>query len=203
MFHMNKIIKKGLLLFAGIMALTAFAVPAMASAANWGVPNTNHTLTSSAIVLTSGTPTPGALQCTSAQYGVHVRTPASSTLDITSATLSGCTGTSGAWASCNWVLTAAGLPWTATAASTSSVTVNANFTVNVTNQPGNATGCILAGNGLVLAGPIPAGTWNAAAHSLTFPSGTATLRLSFMGSFVANVNESAVFTDPLHTLTLA
>ena len=50
---MKKLSKKGVLLFAGAMAVCAFAMPAMASASSWGVVGTHHTLTSSNLGFTT------------------------------------------------------------------------------------------------------------------------------------------------------
>ena len=50
---MKKFSKKGVLLFAGAMAVCAFAMPAMASASSWGTVGTHHTLTSSNLGFTS------------------------------------------------------------------------------------------------------------------------------------------------------
>ena len=41
---MKKFSKKGVLLFAGAMAVCAFAMPSMASASSWGVVGSHHTL---------------------------------------------------------------------------------------------------------------------------------------------------------------
>jgi hypothetical protein len=164
---MNKI-KKGVLL-ASVMAVAAFAMPAMASAANWGIPNTNQNLSGSnfGFVITEPGVAYGFGACTGVGLGVHVRAPASSTLDITSATGFTCAGF-GVLANCNVTATPTALPWTASGASTTDVTLNTiKYTVVFTSSGGS---CAFAGASFSLEGTLTGGVWNAAGHSVTYSS---------------------------------
>ena len=114
-------------LIAAITAMAAFAVPSMASAATWKPLNTNKTLTStnSAKYIAQTTPDNYSFECSNSTLGVHVRTPASSTLDITSASFTGCVDTGQFPCTGTAVtVTATGLPW-----STAGVTFNEHLQV--------------------------------------------------------------------------
>jgi hypothetical protein len=165
---MKKTMTKSALLFASIMALAAFAMPSMASAATWG-PNTfNHTLTGSFIpttVLTNSN-----FICNSSLV-VHARVPASSTLDITSATFSSCHGNVGIGADCNVTAVASGLPWTANGTSTSDVQINiTDIAATYSNDPAHPGQCTVIGRVAHLSGTLTGGAWTAANHKVTYAS---------------------------------
>ena len=107
-----KIIKKTTLI-AAVAAMAAFAVPSMASAAGWAPLNTNKTLTATSSVrfYVSGQYHGLSFTCSNSTLGVHVRTPASATLDITSASYTGCIADQSP--TCTATVTPTGLPWTA------------------------------------------------------------------------------------------
>jgi hypothetical protein len=164
---MKKTMTKSTLLFASIMALAAFAMPSMASAANWGPFNTNHTLNGYIYVST------GALYNTvscSGSLGVHVRAPVASTLDITSASFSSCSVSIGQGVDCNVTATASGLPWTAIGTSTSDVRINVtDMTFTYSQKPGGPS-CTLSGGVGHVSGTLTGGAWSAAAHKVTYAS---------------------------------
>jgi hypothetical protein len=154
-----KTIKKTTLI-AAITAMAAIAVPSMASAAVWGPLNTNKTLTStsSSKYVERNVPAYWSFECSSSTLGVHVRTPASSTLDITSATFTGCVDT--AQAPCTGspvTVTAMGLPWAVTT-SGSNVTFTEHLQVNYPAPCGPLT--------LNVDGTMP-GSYNNSTHTLT------------------------------------
>jgi hypothetical protein len=129
-----KTIKKTTLI-ATVAAMAAFAVPSMASALTWAPLNTNKTLTSTNVNYAVPNDSNGVgFQCSSSTLGVHVRGPASSTLDITSASFTGCSLTATAcFVTGPITVTATGLPWAATVNSSSVVSYTHHL--QVTNNP--------------------------------------------------------------------
>ncbi len=186
-----KNIKKSAVLIAAIGAMAALAVPSMASAAVWGPVGTTGAL-DSANASTSVAALGGGWNCTSQHLAISVRTPASSTLDVTAATFSGCSGTGTALSGCTVSLTATGLPWTMTAPSTS------NATLNVANVNGAVSGAC-SWNGAVFhySGSLVGGVWNASTHSVLYTSATG---LTFAG--IGPMRVSGTFRNPTQTLTL-
>jgi hypothetical protein len=162
---MIKTMKKSLVLAAAVAALTAIAVPSMASAANWGPVNTIHTLTSPSNITFNVTSAGGAISCSSGpRFTAQVRTPASPLMDMTSTTSNiPCTGT-GTMAGCNFVLALNGLPlWNADATSgTSNVKINS---VNI-------EGTICGGGTFTITGNLAGGVWSNLTRALAFTNGT-------------------------------
>jgi hypothetical protein len=187
-----KTIKKTTLI-AAITAMAAFAVPSMASAAVWGPLNANKSLDATNVTYTDQIPGYGGWTCNAQHLGVHVRVPASSILDITAASWTLCGGFGG-YAGCVAVITPTGLPWTATATSSTAVTfpIHAHVTFPCGGVPLDLNGSI-------------AGTWSAATHTVTFPSGGAySLTETWPGSpgALSHVKVEGAFHDSTNTLTL-
>jgi hypothetical protein len=192
---MKKTMTKSTMLAASIMALAAFAMPSMASAANWGPVNTNHTLTGTFIPTWAegGGPPNTNFVCT-ASLGVHTRLPASSTLDITSATFPSCQGDWGQGSTCKVTAIASGLPWTATGTSTSDVRINVtDITATYSNFP-NSTSCAVVGRVRHFSGTVTGGAWSAAAHSLTYSLDPG-LIVGFGFGYTGPAQTSGVLTD--------
>ncbi len=184
-----KSIKKVAVLSAACAALAAFAAPSMASAAVWGPVNTNQLLASSNAAFTSSAGV--GWTCLNQQLNTHVRTPASSTLDITSSGFGLCVGT-GAAAGCTMSFISTGLPWAATATSSTVVATAWHLQVSFPScglGPYNVDGTIN-------------GTWSPSAHSLTFNAASGSLTATYMGSPVATVNVAGTWTNAANTLTL-
>jgi hypothetical protein len=124
--------------------------------------------------------------------GTHVRTPASSTLDVTAASWSGCTG-SGALAGCTIAIAPTGLPWTATGTS-----FYVDHTIHAVMTFSGS--CSLSSGTAKLDGTIR-GTWNASTHTVTFSNATG-LVLSAGGMTWGNATASGSWRNPTQTLTL-
>jgi hypothetical protein len=184
-----KNIKKIAVLSAAIGAMAAFAMPSMASAAVWGPLNTNQTLTGSQAVYTT-TDRVWDWQC-DLQLGTHVRTPASSTLDVTSASWSRCQGR-GNFPCTGISMAPVGLPWTAVA--TSSTT--AKFTMHGLVTMGGLCG----GETADVQGTVT-GTWNPTTHKFGF-SYVYGFVMSHMGAFIGNMTFLSEWTNVAQTLTL-
>jgi len=168
---MIKTMKKSLVLAAAIAALTAIAVPSMASAANWGPLNTYHTLSSPSsitfTIVTGGSAV--GISCSSGpRFSGQVRTPASPLMDLTSTSTLSCTGT-GVLAGCNVALGLNGLPlWNVDGTSTTNVKIN-SFNID-----GTITGALSCGGGgtFTVTGQLAGGVWSNLTRSLAFTNGT-------------------------------
>ncbi len=188
-----KNIKKIAVLGAAIGAMAALAVPSMASAAVWGPLNTNQTLSTSFIKYDTPVPVDIDWGCVHS-LGVHVRTPASSTLDVTSASWTGClTSSSGPYAGCSISMAPTGLPWTAVS------TVGGVSVTEHTQVTLFGSGC--GSTTFDVSGTLTGGVWNAAAHKVTFTNATG-LTMSSGGSFLANVTTTGALLNASQTLTL-
>ncbi len=186
-----KTIKKTTLI-AAVAAMAAFAVPSMASAATWAPLNTNKTLTStSQVEYITGS---YGFYCSNSSLGVHVRTPASGTLDITSASFTGCTNVNNGIPCGPATVTATGLPWTATSFSVSGVTITEHLQVSF-------SGCGLAGYPFTVDGPFT-GSYNNATHTLSGHP-TPPMALYIMGTWVDNIIPAThTWHETTNTLTL-
>jgi hypothetical protein len=158
-------------LLASLAALVAFAAPATASAVVWGPAGTTSALDSpgavSKVYFTMSA-TNITWSCSGHHLGLSVRKPASSTLDVTSATYSGCAG-EGVIVNCTVTQTATSLPWTMQAASLTDVQFNVGkVNVKFTNTPGNPTACPWNGVELSFSGTVTGGKWNSTAHSVSY-----------------------------------
>jgi hypothetical protein len=183
-------------LIAVITAMAAIAVPSLASANVWAPPTVLKTLTStSSLMYRTLDPTDQfSFNCSSSTLGVRGRNPASSTLDIHSASFTGCTGVR----TCSnypVTITPTGLPWAVTTSGT-----NLSYTVHL--QVAYSPGC----------GPITlnvdgtmTGSYNNTTHTLTATTpNSPRLVLSYMGNtwdwFYGGVTTS--WHETTNTLTL-
>jgi hypothetical protein len=153
---MKKFSQKGVLLFAVAMALCAFAMPSMASAASWGAVGTEHT---------GDSPNFGYLNdaaalsstCSRSQFTLDVVSAA--VIEITSVSFTGCTLVGPATGTCTITPTSTNLPWTATAVTTSNIQIHGiNLDVFVENHPGS-TACAAAGLTLRFTGTLSGARW--------------------------------------------
>jgi hypothetical protein len=187
--------KKSILLLTAIAALAAMTMPAMASAATWGPVNTNGTFLNAVTVTIPGYST--AIYCLST-LGYHVRTPASSLLDVTSASFTGCTTGGGLFSGCAVTMTATGLPWTLNG------TLPGNIPIPI-SASGSFSGTSCAVNGLTytLASKpsYTVGSWVAATHTVDVQNHPITFTLQGGGSPPSYL--TAAFRNPTQTLTLA
>jgi hypothetical protein len=158
---MKKLSRKSALLFGGVLAVCAFAVP-MASAASWAVIGTHHVLASPDLRFTAGFGGAGFVNsgCADTEFTANVASAAN--LEITAATLRNCTGIAPSGAT-NCTSTAVGtnFPWTATARLTTDIQIH-GVRVDVTfeNQPGNPTACAINGATTLLTGTLTGGSFH-------------------------------------------
>jgi hypothetical protein len=194
---MKKFSKKGILLFAGAMAVCAFVLPAAASAASWGVVGTHHTLNSPDIGFTS--PASGGIvsSCANSSFTGNVRT--SQDLTITAAVFANCTATGAGIGSCTTTSVATGLPWTVDPSSSTTARLT-GVRVDVRFETGPSGVCAANGATTLLTGSI-LGAWNAAQHEITFTNAEGVV--SHSGGVATPVTVRGTVRDAAQTLTLS
>jgi hypothetical protein len=204
---MKKFPKKGVVLFAGVMAVCAFVMPAMSSAASWGVIGTEHTIHSPDLEFTTTMPLIGATttQCTNSTFTIDVRSAAA--LTVTSATFRACTATGAGIGTCTLTVTAtptATPDWNVTGITTSDVRINSvDVDITFENHPGSSSCVNVLHQPVTLTGILGGGQWTgngANQHEVIFlndegisshgPTGTSALTIS------------GTFRDTQQTLTL-
>ena len=157
---MKQFSKKGALLFAGAMAVCAFALPAAASASSWGPFNLHTTLHSPNLGFTSTLFAPTTSSCTQSSFTAKVTSAAD--LQITAGSLGGlCTFVSSLGPGTCTMTTAPTFPWTATAVTTSNIQIHrVNLGITFENRPGG-TECRAPFNGSTAAitGNLSGGNW--------------------------------------------
>jgi hypothetical protein len=151
---MKKFSKKSVLLFAAAMAVCAFAMPSMASAASWSPINSEHTLDSANTGFSSAAITS---VCSVSQFTATVNATGSA-LSISSALFRGCTATGPAPVGvCTATSVGTGFPWAATPVSTNNIQIhNINIDVRFENHPGS-TACGINGATTSLTGTLSSG----------------------------------------------
>jgi len=202
---MKKFSKKGVLLFAGAMAICAFVLPSVASAASWGVIGTNHTLTSPDIGFTSVILGQGVTSsCTSSSFAASV--PNATALEITTGSFGGlCTATGASVGTCTVTTRSTRFPWTVAAPTTSNVQIN-NIHIDLRfEHPRGLTSCAnVNGADLTITGNLTGGQWTgngSGQHSIVLANEEGLVSHSALG---ANnpLTARGTFTDSAHTLTL-
>jgi hypothetical protein len=179
---MKKFSTKSTLLFAAAMAVCAFAMPSMASAASWGVIGTEHTLHSPnygyinhASAVTSS--------CTNSTFTVDVASSAN--LEITTANFRDCTTSGPAVGDCRTTTVATNLPWTATAVTTSNIQIHGiRIDVFLEDLPTGNT-CSADGINLLVTGTTTLGRWTgngAGQHSMDLNGGPGLSQHSALGN---------------------
>jgi hypothetical protein len=135
-FLMKQLPKRSVLLFGAVLAVCAFAAP-MASAASWSVVGTNHTLASPNLAFSQavgGGLTIGAI-CTSS---IDATVTSAAELTIDGMTFTNCRGTSVA-TGCTATITGTNFPWSATALTTTSITIHGfHLDLRFETAPGGA-----------------------------------------------------------------
>jgi hypothetical protein len=203
---MNRFSKKGVLLFVGVMAVCAFATPAMSSAASWGVVGTEHTLQSPNLGFTTTDPMLGGLSssCAESTFTVDVRNAAA--LTVTSASLRNCTAQGAAIGDCT--MTATGTTpttWTGTGVTTSNVTIdNVRIDVTFENKPGAAAGVCanVVGQSILWTGNLTGGVWNAVQHEVLYTNAEGLVWHGATGNNT-RMTMTGTIRDTAQTLTLS
>ena len=203
---MKKLSSKSALLFGVVLAVSAFAVPSMASAASWGVIGTPHLLTSTNLSFFQQSSLNAGSSCADSTFNASVDN--ADVLTITAATFTGCTGLGNA-IGCTATPTATGFPWIATAATTTDIRIrNIHFIIHFETKPGGAAGSCptgLHGQSVTLTGTLGNGTagqtsWVQASHTLSFNNATG-LTVDVPGAALGTVVNGTII-DRTQTLSL-
>lgn len=204
---MKKLSKKGLLLFAGPIAVGAFLLPSMASASSWGPVGSHHVLDSPDFGFTSVIAGVGATSsCTSSSFTARVVSAAD--LSISGGSLGGfCTAIGGAIGTCTVTTATTGFPWRATAVTTSNIQIHGIHSDYVfENAPGLGNSCPgLVGFKMTITGTVIGGRWTgngAGQHSLDFVNAAGLVSHSALGNNVP-IAVRAFVADTQGTLTVS
>ena len=149
--------KKGVLLFAGAMAVCAFVLPSMASASSWGpIGNADHVLDTPNIGFSSSNfaGAPATSSCTSSSFTAVVLSAAD--VQIRAGAFGGlCTASGAAIGTCTATATPTRFPWTATAVTTSNIQIHGvHIDIRFEQPPGQNTCVNVVGADLTLTGTL-------------------------------------------------
>ena len=147
--------KKSMLLLGAVMALCAFVLPSVASAASWTpVGTTDGRLDSSNFgfsipAIVSGT------SCTATTFSITVDSAAVAT--VTGASLANCHGDVGSGVGCTLTTAGTGFPWRATAVDTTNVQIHGmDLDIYFETTPGTLNECANTGLQIRLTGTATA-----------------------------------------------
>jgi hypothetical protein len=165
---MKKFSKKGVLLFAAAMALCAFVLPSMASAASWTpAGGADQRLDSADLGYTFTSSVFGQFVSSCTRSSLTGQVVSGQTMNITAALFGGhCVGifpgVGGGGATCTLTLAPTNLPWQATATTTTNIQIH-NIRIDLTYEdtPGDprCSGVGLAGRSLIITGTLRNGVW--------------------------------------------
>ena len=137
--------KKSMLLLGAVMALCAFVLPSVASAASWSPANTTDGRIDSGNVGFSIPATGSGSSCTSSTFSVSADSAAVAT--ITGASFQNCHGDVGSGVGCTTTTQVTNLNWPATAINTTRIEIHGfDIDVSFEQTPGTLGEC--ANNGL-------------------------------------------------------
>jgi len=186
---MNKLSKKGLLLFVSALAVSAFAMPSLASAVTFDGPG-DHVLSSANLGFSTTIQGNAGSSCSTSHFTVTV-SASGATATVDSATFTGCTGT-GAVAGIPTDVVATNFPWEITTLGSPG-----NFVIDGVHV--NAT-ITTTGNPIVTLEGNLNGAFNNTTNTATFASSTGLTATSPLGNSAATV--TGTLTDNQHTLRI-
>jgi hypothetical protein len=198
---MKKFSTRGVLRFAGAMAVCMFALPSAASAASWGPLSSHHTLDSPNLGFTSSFLGGTTSQCVQSSFTTRVTS--AQNLEITSASFNGCTVSGPSIGTCTGTLVATRLPWTATAVTTSNLQIHGIHIDGRSEQPPGSNLCAAFAVGLLttLTGTLTGGNYTSPGR-LDFNNAEGLVTHSVSGNNVP-LTFRALFTDTQGTLTVS
>jgi hypothetical protein len=159
--------KKSMLLLGAVMALCAFVLPSVASAASWAPVGTTDGRIDSGNLGFNIPATGAGSFCTASSFSVTVHSAAVAT--ITGASFANCHGDAGLSVGCTTTATGTNFPWRATAVNTTNIQIHdINIDVFFEQTPGTLGECANNGLNLRLTGTVIASFTPGAAGSRTF-----------------------------------
>ena len=159
---MKTLCQKGVLLFGAVLAVCAFAIPSMASAASWSPLGTTRILEDTNLVTTRSAPVHSTELCESVLYDADFISPG--VVLITTATYLNCVGLDTA-TGCTVTATGTRFPWTMTAPTTTNIQIH-GVHIDVryeTRPPAGSTPCALNGLSETVTGTLTGGSWDPSA----------------------------------------
>jgi hypothetical protein len=192
---MKDLSQKGVLLFGAVLAVCAFAVPSVTSAASWATIGTTHKLFWSKLAfdsLTAPADTTIGASCAASEFDADIVD--ADTIEITNGSFQNCRGLDTAvTAGCTATLTGTQFPWTMTAPTTGDVRIH-GIRVDVRfEQLPSTTACNVPTMVLTWTGTLGGGNWDPATRRVTFVSDAGTSIHSSIGTTSATVG--GVITD--------
>ncbi|MET0604810.1 MAG: hypothetical protein ABW167_22710 [Baekduia sp.] len=165
--------KKSMLLLGAVLALCAFALPSVASAASWSpVGTTDGRIDTSQLGFSVPALATGS-SCESTSISVVVDSAAVAT--ITGASFANCHGNIGGAVGCTQTAVGTNYPWRVTALTTSSIQIHGvDIDINYETTPGTLNECANTGLNLRLTGTTAVSFTPGAAGSRTVDFGGAT-----------------------------
>ena len=202
---MRMLPKNGALPVGAALAVCAFAVPSMASAASWGVIGTTHTLDSPnlSFIAHLGQP-PGQVLWTCLQSQFHVDVANATALRITAATMKSCSTVAGS-GNCTVTATPTRFPWTVTGTTTTNIQVESLLVdFGFETRPGGAPGsCGVHNQNTTWTGTLNGGVWDATTHAITLIAATGSVLHSAFGATTpAPTTVMGTIQDTSQSLTL-
>jgi hypothetical protein len=195
--------KKSMLLLGAVMALCAFVLPSVASAASWApVGTTDGRIDSANLGFSVGPPLNSGSSCRVSSFSVTVHSAAVAT--ITGGSFAGCHGDVGLGVGCTTTATGTNFPWRVTPVDTTRIEIHGvDIDVHFETTPGTLNECATNGNNIRLTGTVIA--------SFTPAAGPPNRRFDFEGatglfadvagaSFPAAARGSAVATGLLNVI---
>ena len=163
--------KKSVLLLGAVLALCAFVLPSVASAASWSPASTSGGRIDSSNIGFSIPATGSGSSCTSSTFSVTVHSAAVAT--ITGASFNNCHGDVGSGVGCTTTAVATNLPWRATAINTTDIILHGvDIDVSFETTPNTPNECTNTGLNIRLTGSVTASfTPNAVATARRFDFG--------------------------------
>jgi hypothetical protein len=156
---MKRFPKKGILLFAGALAVCAFVLPSMTSAASWSpIAGSDHVIDSPNLGLTSVVGGAGlTASCTSSSFTAVVVN--AQDLQIRAGAFGGCTASGAFVGDCTYTATPTGFPWTATGVTTSNIQIHGiHIDLTFEDMPARPGSCTnLNGGKLTVTGTLTGG----------------------------------------------
>ncbi len=195
-----KKISKSVVLFAGVMAVCALALPSMASALSWSPVGSHHVLSSTNLAFQTEGANAIGWSCASSTFTSDVNS--ASDVTITATSFTNCMGILST-VNCTLTMVGRGFPWTATA--TTPVLIHrVNVTMHIENTPGNATACPIPIT-ITMTGTLNAGHFLNTGHEINITNPTFGTGLTGHSAGVGSlpVTVSGTFRDQSQTLTLS
>ena len=195
---MKSFSQRGLLLFGVMLVVSAFVVPAMASAASWSQVGTTHQLFSPNLAFTAHTGPLGdaGSSCAGSEFDADVAS--ANTLVITSGRFSNCTGTQNA-SNCVATPVQTGV-WTATATDTTNIQIH-NVAVDVFFE-GTPGVCLANGASVLLTGTLRGGSWNPTSNEAFFTNATGLSAHFIPNNITSSTTVTGTIRDTSNTLRM-